>query len=342
LALTVPLATTVLPLAQYVLQVFLSPFSFFGRRKIKKWGVAYDALTKEPLDLVIVRLVDEATGKIVQTRVTGADGKYGFLVDPQKKYRLEIKKSHYQFPSKYLAGVKKDEVFSDLYYGEDITFADDRLDKKREIDDEEVGTEYGYIARDIPLDPVEGQVFVAGANSRSFKSSISTLKDYSQKTFEQIRKENEKILRHNLYRKITKFISYLGPVLSFISYLITPSKLFLFLIFFNVLILVIFRRLGEYREKMPYGQVFDLKNKKNIPRAVVRLFDPKYGRLVSAKVTDNQGRYGFLAKQKEYVLTCEKEKYHLPNKKMTVKPKEGVVNRDLGLEEVKRKKNLES
>ena len=51
----------------------------FGRRKRAKWGVVYNALTKLPVDLAVVRLVDVKTGRVIRSRVTDSEGRYAFL-----------------------------------------------------------------------------------------------------------------------------------------------------------------------------------------------------------------------------------------------------------------------
>ena len=47
-----------LPHFQFI--VLLAPNTAIGRRRRKKWGVIYNALTKLPVDLAIVRLMDQS------------------------------------------------------------------------------------------------------------------------------------------------------------------------------------------------------------------------------------------------------------------------------------------
>lgn len=312
---TVPLVSSFIPLIQYLLQFALSPMSFFSRGRVKRWGVVYDSLSKEPLDLVLLRLVDAKTNKIISTKVTGADGKYFFLVESNHEYRLEIQKSQYLFPSKYLKNLTQDEVFSDLYFGQSF----------------KTGREENYLTKNIPLDLLPGQAYMGAQTTRPVKTVISSLEDFSKQTLEQLHQENEKILRHDLYRKISQRLAYFGPFLSLGSYLISPSNFTFILFIVNIIILIVFRRLGEARSKIPTGKVFDKESKRELNRAVVRLFDPKFGRLISTHITDRAGRYGFLAKSQEYLLTCDKEKYLLPEKYLKVKSKEGYINQNVAL-----------
>ena len=63
----------------YLRFLFTQPALLFKRRKRHGWGVVYNSLTKLPLDLVIVRLVNVNSGKVVQTRVTDSHGRYVFF-----------------------------------------------------------------------------------------------------------------------------------------------------------------------------------------------------------------------------------------------------------------------
>ncbi len=123
-----------LPFLQYLLT---SPVLLFWRRRRKRWGVVYDAVSKQPVDLSIVRLYRLADGRLVQSRVTDRYGRYFFLVDPGS-YRLAAAKAGFGFPSAYLQGQRQDGGFLDLYHGEPI----------------EVTAEHALVAANVPLDPV--------------------------------------------------------------------------------------------------------------------------------------------------------------------------------------------
>lgn len=122
----------------YLRYLFTQPFLFFERRKRKAWGVVYNAFTKLPIDLAIVRLRDAATGRILGSRVTDREGRYTFIVGTGR-YRLEVTKPGYVFPSAALRMVKSDSAYLDIYHNEIIEVT-------------ERGT---AITANIPLDPVE-------------------------------------------------------------------------------------------------------------------------------------------------------------------------------------------
>jgi hypothetical protein len=103
----------------YLRFLFTQPFLLFGRRRRKPWGVVYNALNKQPIDLAVVRLVHEGTGLAVQSRVTDVRGRFSFLV-PSGSYRIEATKSGFTFPSIYLQNDQQDGDYTDVYHGERI------------------------------------------------------------------------------------------------------------------------------------------------------------------------------------------------------------------------------
>ena len=50
---------TLFPYLQYLLQIFTEPFRYWGTKKPKGFGLVYNVLTNEPVDLAIVRLYDK-------------------------------------------------------------------------------------------------------------------------------------------------------------------------------------------------------------------------------------------------------------------------------------------
>lgn len=132
-------------LISYLRYVTTAPVLLFSRRKRKGFGVVYNAITKLPVDLAIVRLyrVNEARpedqGQLVGSRVTDKGGRYFFLAQPGL-YRLAAVKPGFAFPSKYLDKVKDDGLFMDVYHSEPIR----------------VEGSAASIGANIPLDPVAG------------------------------------------------------------------------------------------------------------------------------------------------------------------------------------------
>lgn len=123
---------------RYLYFLFTQPLLLLRRRKRTQWGTVYNALSKRPIDLAIVRLLDAASGRVVQTRITDAQGRYSFFVKPGT-YRLQAVKQGFRFPTQYLAKDREDGALIDLYHGELI----------------EVTQSGALVAANIPVDPDE-------------------------------------------------------------------------------------------------------------------------------------------------------------------------------------------
>jgi len=110
-------------LVWWLFLLFTQPLLLLGRRRRKSWGVVYNSLTKRPVDLIIVRLIDNKTNRIVQTQVTDKEGRYLFLAE-KGDYRLEVRKPGFHFPSVHMATEKTDPIYLDVYHGEEINVTD--------------------------------------------------------------------------------------------------------------------------------------------------------------------------------------------------------------------------
>jgi hypothetical protein len=85
------------------------------RRRRERWGILYDAVTKNPLARGIVRLYREPGG-LLETDVTGTNGAFSFL-PPEGNYRLSVRKPGFNFPSKFVLG-QRDGEYTPVYHGE--------------------------------------------------------------------------------------------------------------------------------------------------------------------------------------------------------------------------------
>jgi hypothetical protein len=131
---TIAVAATLPTLLPRLWNLLLGFLGF--RRKQRPWGTVYNAQTKQPLDPAYVTLMNES-GEEVASAITDPDGRYGFVVDPGT-YTLKAAKTHFTFPSTTMQGKTKDELYTDLYFGEPITI-----------------TERGeVITKNIPMDPM--------------------------------------------------------------------------------------------------------------------------------------------------------------------------------------------
>lgn len=119
--------------------LFLQPLMLLGWRKRQKWGMVYNSLNKMPVDLAMVRLLNADTGRVVQSKVTDAKGRFIFMVGPGR-YKLLAQKNSFLFPSNFLAGMDSDGKKTDIYHGEIIEVKHS-----------------SSITSTIPLDPVGAQ-----------------------------------------------------------------------------------------------------------------------------------------------------------------------------------------
>lgn len=130
-------ASAVGQLGSLIFLLFTQPFMLLRKRKEYAWGVVYDSQKKLPLDLVTVRLIDDATGRVMQTRVTDKAGRIFFFVG-KGVYRIEAAKPTFVFPSSLLSGEAEDGHYANLYFGQKFSVAGDGQ----------------VINPSIPLDPV--------------------------------------------------------------------------------------------------------------------------------------------------------------------------------------------
>lgn len=150
-ATNISIGVRIASLFSYLQWLTTQPLFLLIRRKRKRWGMVYGSLTKLPVDLAVVRLIDQS-GKLLQTRVTDKLGRYLFFVDAGT-YRISVTKPGFVFPSLFLKDKTADLDFTDLYHDEAI-----------------VVTENGTaIARPIPLDPIEKMEVPKGLFVRKMK-----------------------------------------------------------------------------------------------------------------------------------------------------------------------------
>lgn len=100
----------------------LSSFFMIGalkKKKNQKYGIVYDSVTKEPINMATVRVFD-SSGKLVTTVVTDVYGIFDLNLD-QGQYRLEVVSRDHTFPSKAVLG-SNDEPYQNVYKGELINY----------------------------------------------------------------------------------------------------------------------------------------------------------------------------------------------------------------------------
>src|SRR5581483_3636913 len=120
-----------------ILRTIYELLTFFGlRKKRRRWGTVYDSNDKQPLDPVMMELIDADSGSILEQAITDLTGRFGFL-DRVGKFLIRARKTHYQFPSTKITG-QSDGVYDNLYHGEVI----------------EVKESGDVLSPNVPMDPL--------------------------------------------------------------------------------------------------------------------------------------------------------------------------------------------
>lgn len=304
----------------YLFQLITQPFLLLSREKKKRLGVIYNAMTKMPIDLALVRLFDKDTGKLVETRVTNEKGQYLFVVEKDKRYYLEAKKENYIFPSKYLNFIPDDIDYKNIYYGDTINAASE-------------DNEAGKISKNIPMDMENGYSLSTSSSQKIIDTKIKKIDDLRLQTENERVNENKKVRRYFTFRKINKVIAYIGPVFALLTFMLNPVLITFILLLVHIILLLLFRRLAQTDKIKSWGKLFDIDSKKGIANSVIRLFDRKYGKLLLTTLSKSDGRYGFMAGRNSYLLSGYKENYQMPRGKVEIISKDnGIVNQDIGLE----------
>ncbi len=238
-----------------------SILALLGYRTRKKWGIVFDSVTKQPLDPVYVVLQD-IFGNEVATSITDLDGRYGFLVGPGR-YKIVANKNNYTFPSTKLAGKINDEVYQDLYFGEEIT----------------VATEGEVILKNIPLDPQTDDW-----NER-VKKEQGLMKFYSAKDIW-------------LYR-VASALFYTGFAVSVIALIVDQTALNIGIVVLYILLFVLRKTVLKPKAK---GSITYKANGQSVAFPLVSVFAVGSNRLVTKKVADAHGNYYALVPKGNYYV----------------------------------------
>lgn len=241
-------------------------FAGLMRRRRYPWGVAFDSVTKQPLDPVVLTLNDES-GKEVAQITSDLYGRYEFLVKPGT-YFLKAGKTGYAFPSKKYEGVKGDDVYENIYLGEKVAI-----------------NEGGKIAFNIPMDPINVDFNEAAKAKQYGVGGVSVFGRILLKT-------------SNILFKVGFIYSTIVALLS-----ISPLNIINLSIFGLYVFVGIYRFFRSRAHS--WGVVFDKFNKP-VSNAVVRLINVKIPQFkITPVVTDETGRYIYLMDKGTYQVQIQ-------------------------------------
>ncbi len=249
-------------LGAYLQYLITSPLLLFNRRKRKAYGVVYNAVTKIPVELAVVRLYRVSDNRLIKSAVSNAEGKYFLFVPEPGVYKLKVAKGGFIFPSVYSAGIKDDGVFLDVYTSQLIT----------------VSEKDATIAANIPMDPSEAPAH-QGEHRLKMKRFLRTLQKVAAPT---------------------------GVLLSFFVFVTLPGVFSGIGLGVQIVTLLISIRLATPKKPKGWGIVDATVGKAPLGNVVVRLFEPRYNKLVESTLTDNRGRYSFLLGPNEYYVSFSK------------------------------------
>lgn len=248
-----------------LLRLWAFILSLFGLKKSARWGVVYDAETKQPIDPAYVVLKD-MTGKEVSTAITDINGRYGFLV-AAGTYTITAQKTHYQFPSKLLAGRESDELYKDLYFGEPIVVA--RQD--------------AVVAKNIPLDPL----------------------DFDWNEFIKVRRGiTTFFIRHEVtIHRVSDALFAVGFILSLASFIAVQSVTNV-IVFALYALFAVLKGTGVLRPKT--STVLDKEGAPQ-PFVLVEVVNATIDQLITKKVASAYGRFFALVPNGKYYLKISKK-----------------------------------
>ena len=112
-----------------------------------------------------------------------------------------------------------------------------------------------------------------------------------------------------MIRGIQKYAAVIGVLVAALVTVIVPSVLSISVAIAQVLLYLFVRHLTRVRKPKGWGIVYDKQTKRPVSGAVVRIFEPKYSKLLETTITDRKGRYSFLVGPNKYYTRYEHKNY---------------------------------
>ncbi len=254
-------------------EIFLIPlrlfsllsFAFGTKKRHRPWGTVYDSQTLQPLDPAYVVLKNIQTNQIT-TAITDVDGRYGFLAEPGR-YVMMVSKTNYAFPSQHEQGRTRDQLYDNLYFGQEFSVL-----KAGDV-----------IVANIPMDPVN-------FNWNEFAKKNSRLMKFHS--------------RWDLVaRRFSDWSFVVGFFIAIVAFLFAPYP-YNTIILAGYLLMLLLRVLGV--KPKSFGYVTDALTGQPLSFAVIRIFLADGNVEIGHKVADQYGRYYCLVPKGRYKVTIEK------------------------------------
>ncbi|MBI4599277.1 carboxypeptidase regulatory-like domain-containing protein [Candidatus Uhrbacteria bacterium] len=117
------------------------------------------------------------------------------------------------------------------------------------------------------------------------------------------------VKRMRRLRRLQQTLGVGGVLLAAGVVMVRPSTLTATLAGVQVAVYLLSRRLALPRKPKNWGIVYDQRTGKPLVNALVRVFEPKYNKLLETSVTDARGRYTFLLGPNQYYSVYQKTGY---------------------------------
>lgn len=138
--------------------------------------------------------------------------------------------------------------------------------------------------------------------------------------------EARKLVIRRILRLLQNTIAAIGCTLAFFIFIIRPGWITAAGAIIQVLLLLGTRRLAKAHKPKGWGIVYDKGTAQPLSNAVVRIFEPKYNKLLETAITDAKGRYSFLVGPSQYFTTYEKPGYQ----KVEIRPIDTTTSKEPG------------
>ncbi len=126
-------------------------------------------------------------------------------------------------------------------------------------------------------------------------------------------KGDRKVLMRLRAKKILhNVVAFTGITIALVNMIIYLSWITIAAFVLHCILLAIFWRLTQPAKAKPWGVVYDEASKKPLAGALVRIYDQRFGRLLSTAIADRNGRYGFLVGPGAYYVMAEAAGYSFP------------------------------
>jgi hypothetical protein len=106
-----------------------------------------------------------------------------------------------------------------------------------------------------------------------------------------------------------RWVARIGVLVSLFIIFIQPGIVTVLLAVLQIGIYLLTRRLVRPEKRRGWGIVQEKKSASPLGNTVVRLFEPKYNKLIDSTLTDSRGRYAFLVGPNSYYVTFDKDGY---------------------------------